>query len=119
MARLSWMRQKSRVFGPLWRLVATVEEADEVPAQISRNGIVFVGTRDFPKWLVFDCPCGNGHRIMLNLDVSRLPHWSIADGNRLSIWPSFDYRAAGRRCHYILSRGRMIWIPERSTSNES
>ena len=48
----------------------TVDEADEVPAELPRNNAVLVGTVK-TKWIVFDCPCQTGHRIMLNVDHSK------------------------------------------------
>ena len=34
--------------------------------------------RSKPGWIVFDCPCVRGHRVMLNLDPERYPWWQNA-----------------------------------------
>jgi len=99
-----------------WRIVATVSAADEIPAQVPRNGFVLVGTKQNPKWLVFDCPCRTGHRIMISLDRNHRPHWSIHTGkkNKLTVSPSVDSRTASRRCHYFIRNGRTDWVHDRS-----
>src|SRR5207249_3782675 len=68
-----------------WRLVAVVEEADEVPNRMPRNGIVLVGSQRHPKWLAFDCPCRTGHRVMVNLDPTRSPRWRLSGEKALTI----------------------------------
>lgn len=96
-----------------WRIVAIVDSADDVPEALPRSGAVLVGSRALPKWIVFDCPCGRGHRIMLNTDKTRLPYWSITVKGNLTISPSVDYAGAARRCHYFIRKGRVCWVPER------
>ena len=51
--------------GP-WRLEATVSDMDDVPLSICPRRAYLVATPTRRKWLVFDCPCGRGHRIALN-----------------------------------------------------
>jgi hypothetical protein len=94
---------------PWWRIVAMVDAADEVPLRLPRKGAVLVGSRSRPKWLAFDCPCRNRHRVMITLDKARRPHWTIADGFLLNLSPSVDDRSAGWRCHYFIRRGRTHW----------
>lgn len=96
-----------------WRIVATVEAADEIPEQLPRNGAVFVGSANHPKWLAFDCPCGTGHRIMITLDTGHRPHWTITTRRRLTVSPSVDYSVPAMRCHYVISRGRIQWARDR------
>lgn len=109
MTRISWW-QWLPVFR--WRVVAVVESADNVPSRLPRNGAVLVGTRDSPKWIVFDCPCRRGHRIMLNTDTARLPYWSTTVEGRLTISPSIDSNQDMRRCHYFVRNGRIMWVHE-------
>lgn len=92
-----------------WRIVARADAADEVPKKLPRNAAVFVGTDSHPKWLVFDCPCRSGHRIMLSLDANRTPCWKIKRFDLLSVHPSVDYTRSDRRCHYIIRDGRIHW----------
>lgn len=69
-----------------------------------------VGTQAFAKWLVFDCPCGRGHRVMLNLDDGRYPHWSYSARMPLTLVPSVDEKSEFGRCHYIIRSGRVFWV---------
>lgn len=96
-----------------WRIVGAFDAADLVPGKLPRNGIAMVGTRKRPKWVVFDCPCRRGHRIMLTLDPAHRPHWQITDFDRLSLWPSVEYVSHSRRCHYFIEKGRVSWVPDR------
>lgn len=97
----------------VWRLVATVEDADNVPDRLPRNGAVLVGSERKPKWLVFDCPCLGGHRVMLNLDPRRSPYWRIElSSPLLTLRPSVDFDSAGRHCHYLIKRGHTVWVRE-------
>ncbi len=95
-----------------WRIVALAVAADEVPERLPRNGAVFIGTPHHPKWLVFDCPCRSGHRIMLPLDASRKPYWRVFGPKPLSVQPSVDYAGPDRRCHYFIKNGRVIWCAD-------
>lgn len=93
-----------------WRLIGTVESADEVPEKLPHEGVVLVAEGAKTKWLVFDCPCRTGHRIMLNADRQRRPFWTFHQNeSRLTIAPSIDYRTRERRCHYFIRNGRVVW----------
>lgn len=94
---------------PWWRIVAIVSAADEVPSHMPRKGAVLVGSRRQPKWLAFDCPCWHKHRVMVTLDPSHQPHWTVTGSLFLTLWPSVDDRTAGTRCHYIIRNGRTLW----------
>lgn len=92
-----------------WRVGLVVEAADEVPDNLPPRVAVLVGTREKPKWIAFDCPCGEDHRIMVTLDPKNLPHWRLAKSEKLSLWPSIDAWRAKKRCHYIVQNGKIIW----------
>jgi hypothetical protein len=94
-----------------WQVVGVVEAADEAPAALSRRRAILVGSRDYPKWLVFDCPCGTCHRIMLNLDRHRWPAWSLTEAKGITLQPSVDALTGARRCHFFMRNGRIEWIP--------
>lgn len=96
-----------------WRIVAVVEAADEIPLRLPRRGVVLVGSRHQPKWLAFDCPCTTRHRIMVTLEPTHTPHWSLVSEQKLTVWPSVDFRTHGRRCHYFIKYGRIIWVAEK------
>lgn len=80
-----------------------------MPDKLPRNAVVVVGSTHRPKWLGFDCPCRKGHRILLNLDTSRWPHWRLGPGRRVTISPSVDSDGPAGRCHYFITRGKVIW----------
>jgi hypothetical protein len=98
-----------------WRIVGKVESADEIPDALPRNSAVLVGSAAAPKWIAFDCPCRTGHRIMLNTDRIRLPHWRVdlSEPSRLTLSPSVDFRGDRRRCHYFVRAGKIVWAGER------
>jgi hypothetical protein len=98
--------------GRAWRIVTTVDAADEVPERLPPQGAVVVGSSEHPKWLAFDCPCKTGHRIMVTLDPAHRPHWVVKSGKKLSVSPSLDYRTAERRCHYLVTNGKIIWVKD-------
>ena len=91
-----------------WRVVASCEAADEVPLALPRNGAVLVASGDFVKWLVFDCPCRTGHRLMLPLQGK--PRWRVESTQGLTVMPSVDFHGKGRRCHYFIRTGRVEWV---------
>jgi hypothetical protein len=109
MKKISWW-QWIPIFR--WRIVGTVESADEVPLRLPRNGAVIVGCPAYPKWIVFDCPCRRGHRIMLNTDKTRRPMWSTSVRDHLTISPSIDYNDSIGHCHYFIRQGRVRWVRE-------
>lgn len=68
-----------------WRIGAVVDAADEVPERLPPKVAVLVGSTAHPKWLAFDCPCGEVHRIVVSLD---LRHRQLCPG------PQRFYRAS-------------------------
>lgn len=109
MACVSKVRWWEWLPGRSWRIVSIVEAADEVPRKLPRNAAVLVGSMSMPKWLVFDCPCRSGHRVMLNLDRARYPHWRLGKSKKLTVAPSVDWNGSGRSCHYYIRGGRVSW----------
>lgn len=69
-----------------------------------------VGSADRAKWLIFDCPCRRGHRVMLNLDAENWPNWRIAGTYPLTVHPSVDERSSVGHCHYVVRNGLISWI---------
>jgi hypothetical protein len=95
-----------------WRIVGVVETANDVPRRMPRRGAVLVGPRSAPKWLVFDCPCGRGHRIMLNTHHGGYPRWRTTVDGPLTISPSVDFANAEFRCHFFIVGGRVRWVKD-------
>lgn len=95
--------------GRKWRVTLRVNDMDDVPDMLGRRDIVLVAAPAFTKWIVFDCPCGTGHRIMLNADKSRKPRWEMRAEDPSAIFPSVDFQSPERRCHYVIAGGRTHW----------
>lgn len=105
--KVGWWHWRPRL---RWRVIGAVSAADEVPSRLPRNTAILVGSRRSPKWLGFDCPCRKGHRILLNLDQQRTPHWHLGSERRVTLSPSIDSFGPNGRCHYFIKRGRVIWV---------
>lgn len=108
--RISWW-QWLPLPGRKWRIVLCVETGDLIPDRLPGRGVVVVCPAE-PTWVAFDCPCGKGHRVMLNLNTARYPRWTIKQHKPLTLSPSIDDEAAGRRCHFFLTGGRVTWVQD-------
>jgi Family of unknown function (DUF6527) len=110
---VTWLR--SIWYRVIWlsryRVIASVEAADEVPDALPALGAVLVGTTAEPKWIAFDCPCNDNHRVMVNLDLRRRPAWRMTSAAPLTLQPSIDALRGAKRCHYFLTKGRVRWVP--------
>ena len=105
----SWLR-RLRLPWRRWRVVGQVDAADELPESLAPKDAVLIGTLEQPRWIAFDCPCRDRHRVMLNLDRSRRPTWRLVRADRLTIAPSVDELRQGVRCHYFVKAGRIEWV---------
>lgn len=65
------------------------------------------------KWVAFECPCKSGHRILVPVDPQSRPHWTVRALRPMTLFPSIDAKTDGRRCHYVIIRGRIVWVPPR------
>lgn len=94
-----------------WRVLGVVDDADEVPRSLPNYQAVLVSSPLIDKWVAFDCPCGTGHRVLLNLDASRIPYWRlrISALGKITLSPSVDFEDGRNRCHYTISKGRVAW----------
>lgn len=66
-----------------------------------------------PQWAVFACPCGNGHDVMVRIDESG--NWQLFTTRwrrRPTLRPSVDAFDAGRRCHFWVTAGKVIWVAD-------
>ena len=93
-----------------WRVTQLVGSAADVPEHLPYRGAAMVMFgRNKPGWLVYDCPCGRRHRVVLNLDPKRHPWWQTLDLDPLTIHPSVDDFSNSFRCHYFIHVGRVLW----------
>lgn len=97
-----------------WKADLRTESASDIPDIIPARHAVIVGTHAHQKWLVFDCPCGHGHRVMLNLDSSHYPRWRITNDYPITLIPSVDEHSHAGHCHYIVRDGRIRWVEKRN-----
>jgi len=94
-----------------WRVIKSVEAGDEVPEHLPLKGAFLVGKLSEPSWIAFDCPCNEGHRVMLNLNARRSPNWKLKRMKPITLLPSIDQKRGDERCHYFITRGRIQWAP--------
>ena len=92
-----------------WQVVLQVEAGDDVPEDLPPRTAALVAPGGQPTWVVFDCPCGAGHRIMLNLNPARRPWWVLRSRVPLTIAPSIDDVGHRRRCHFFVRNGKVRW----------
>ncbi|MFF3018201.1 DUF6527 family protein [Streptomyces sp. NPDC057939] len=62
------------------------------------------------KWIAFDCPCTERHRVILNLNTKIRPSWTVGSSTPLTISPSIDELRGDKRCHYLIKDGHIDWI---------
>ena len=93
----------------VWRVVGQAGAGDGVPDRLPDKGVVLVGAPGSATWAAFDCPCRTGHRLMVNLDRSWHPFWSVDCLKPLTIQPSIDDITPERRCHFFVRGGRISW----------
>lgn len=105
---IAWWQLLTLLWRP-WRIVGCVDAADEIPDQLPAKGVILVGVKDKATWAALDCPCRKGHRLMVNLDRSRHPVWTVDSLEPLTLRPSIDDIASDRRCHFVVRRGRIRW----------
>ena len=88
----------------------TAASAADIPERLPTRHAVVVRTGSHTKWLIFDCPCRRGHRVMLNLDRDHRPRWQITSNYPLTLRPSVDEHSSVGHCHYVVREGRVHWI---------
>ena len=116
-ATLSWWQRwrPRRRYGVL----GIVEVADLIPDRLPPRAIVVVEDGTSRHGAAFDCPCADGHRLLLPLASQGTKRWSIKGSRTCSLYPSIDVLDGERRCHFWLSKGSIRWVRrvERSYGN--
>ena len=77
------------------------------------NEIIIVGTMEHPKWATFQCPCGCGEFLAVNLMVSVSPCWEArfdTDG-RVTFSPSVRVINSEHNCrsHFFIRNNHVDW----------
>lgn len=106
---IDWWRRR-RITAPRVDRVERYASQAELPESLPRHQLAVVGSVQSPKWLVLECPCGDGHRLQVNLSGVRHPCWRLIDtGTGPSVSPSIDFDSIERRCHFWIREGRVRW----------
>jgi hypothetical protein len=89
--------------------VVSVPSRAGLPKRLNPQRLYVLGGT-VPKWAVFDCACGRGHTIELNLANPSRSRWKVTTSAAgfPSIHPSIDFQSEPR-CHYWLRNGRVYW----------
>ena len=93
-----------------WKADLHADSVSDAPETIRKRHAIVVGTQTHPKWLIFDCPCLAGHRVMLNLDTTHHPRWQLVAETPMTVAPSVDEHSSAGHCHYIVRNGRIHWV---------
>jgi len=114
MCKLHRLRRACRRLLPFRRRFKTSSEAVssvlDIPECVPRRTAFVVRKGQRGQWLVFDCPCRARHRVVLNLDPQNGPVWRVVNERPLTLYPSVDEYTSRGRCHYLISKGKVIWI---------
>lgn len=96
-----------------WR--GTTESRWDVGGRIVKPGdVVLVARHGVHRWLVFNCPCGCGDQVPINLDRRTGPAWrAFHPGRRLTVYPSI-WRGSGCESHFIVRRGQILLVSDYS-----
>lgn len=93
-----------------WHLAGVIPSASEAPEFIQPFDAILVGSSiRRSKWILFQCPCGRGHRAMINLSSSRSPVWRLSGIQKITLSPSVDDFSIDR-CHYFIKNGNTVWV---------
>lgn len=99
--------------------VITVERQGEARAVVasSPQRVVMV-ERGHAREVVFQCPCGCGEIVVINVDRAAGPAWRVRiRGERLTLMPSV-WRTTGCESHFVLWENQVCWCRWRSRSVE-
>lgn len=103
-------RQKFEVFDQVLEVERVFEARSLV--QQNRNALVMV-VRERPHNVVFQCPCGCGDILVINVNPKAGPSWGVRQkGNQLTLMPSV-WRDQGCKSHFILWDSQVWWCHSR------
>jgi hypothetical protein len=109
---VNWWRRR-RLSTPRYPAVRRFVSHSELPQGLHPREVALLGSAERPKWLLMQCPCGQGHMLSISLQGSHDPHWDLAlDPDGPTLFPSVDSRTE-IRCHFVLRRGRVQWVTDR------
>lgn len=83
---------------------------NEIPDIANSDTIYFIGNVRKQQYVIFNCPCGCGRIVELNLNLNSSPCWRIQWhlSGKVSLSPSV-WRKNGCHSHFILKKNDIIW----------
>lgn len=81
------------------------QAVERIPKQLN-NGVVY-HSEEFEVAALL-CACGCGHRVMLLVPDS---HQVTSDGGLATVRPSIAVCDAPCKSHYVITAGRVAWLP--------
>ncbi|WP_183980643.1 DUF6527 family protein [Runella defluvii] len=83
---------------------------DDLPEKTQAHTFYIVGLKKFPWLLAFECPCGCGELIQLNLLRESRPQWSIKlnKSKSITVYPSV-WRKVGCKSHFWIQESKIKW----------
>lgn len=88
----------------------TITLIDESPDAVNQGTIYFVGSPNKQQYAIFNCPCGCGRNVELNLNPKSSPCWKVQWhlSGTISLSPSV-WRKGGCHSHFFLKKNNIIW----------
>ena len=86
--------------------VKFVNSLPDVPIEIG-NDIYIIRSTGKAKWVVFDCPCLNGHKLTVNLMKNTYPRWKLKlFRKKVSLSPSIMVTDHACKSHFWMESNR-------------
>lgn len=94
--------------------VALATSMSGLPANLEGK-IILVGAVGAFKWAVFQCPCGCGERIDVNLMRSHRPSWHLRlTRDKVTLYPSIWVPSERCGSHFWIVRNQVRWFSKGS-----
>src|SRR6185503_6541780 len=103
------MRRQNRRLGSFASIVTMTGETAARRAAERNHDVLVIVDRHGPRNVVFQCPCGCGEILSINVDAGAGRAWKMRrDETSISLMPSV-WRAGGCGSHFIVWRSRLWW----------
>lgn len=94
---------------PYFSTIKIVNSRSLVPDDSGRT-IYIVGSKKFPKWALFNCPCNQKHQLCVPLMNSVSPHWIIKIRHKkVTLSPSIYVNRDPCSSHFWLRENQIVW----------
>ncbi|WP_418705220.1 DUF6527 family protein [Anaerotignum faecicola] len=89
-----------------WKIIIS----NDFPLKVLPETLYIVGDIKRPQYAFFQCPCGCGRTVELNLNPETHPYWHLKLhlSGKASFTPSI-WRKNGCRSHFFFSKSKIIW----------